>query len=149
MKRIKYAFDMTLDSGQTFEQKTPPPSRIELKIQDGEKVTPLRVDDFNVLFFDMAGFNDQFSLGSMTSGIIERYLGASEDITSLSKYDEQFQQFTAGKDLYNQLFTHLCKCLDMAISDLENIDESKGKVYDNEYRNRLMPILQEIKQAFE
>lgn len=59
---------MTLGPGQSLEQdntSSHPTHKAELRIQTGEQITTLRVDDFNALFSDIARFNDQFSMGSM------------------------------------------------------------------------------------
>lgn len=51
-----------------------------------------------------------------------------------------------ARDLYNQLYTHLSNCLEIAIADLEELDESGG--YTEEYKAGLRPILLGVKQAF-
>lgn len=51
-----------------------------------------------------------------------------------------------ARELYNQLYAHLGKCLDTAITNLEELDPEKG--YNEKYKDGLRPILQEVKQAF-
>lgn len=51
-----------------------------------------------------------------------------------------------AKELYDQLYAHLTKCLNLAIANLEELDLEKG--YTEQYKAGLRPVLQEIKQAF-
>lgn len=51
-----------------------------------------------------------------------------------------------AKELYDQLYAHLTKCLNLAIANLEELDPEKG--YTEQYKAGLRPALQEVKQAF-
>lgn len=53
-----------------------------------------------------------------------------------------------ARDLYNELYAHLSKCLDIAIENLENLKKPDGGGYPEEYTSRLRPVLQRVKQAF-
>lgn len=51
-----------------------------------------------------------------------------------------------ARELYDQLYAHLSKCLNLAIANLEELDPEKG--YTEQYKAGLKPVLQEVKQAF-
>ena len=50
-----------------------------------------------------------------------------------------------AQDLYRQLFDHLSMCLRLASEDLEKPPRDEGH---KEYKDKLKPVLQEVKQAF-
>lgn len=91
---------MVTTPGQSPEQSAPssPPPGTELRIQSGEQITTLRIEDFNALFSDIGRFNSQFSLGSMMLGMIAGHFEREPEDSGLllSKYDEQSQQLTAA-----------------------------------------------------